>query len=395
MYPDDEITRRDEVEQQDSQLDSGPSPLTQEQWLAVFTSHERHDEAPPLFAIDDHAGITATRKVVEDASVEAEEFSPAEPLMEIPPEYSRPRERTDPFPPTPIEDHSHFEIRKIPIDRLVSFPGEPRRHFDPQAIRSLAESIKKDGLTTPLQVTPYGDKYVLLGGNRRWRALQLLGISEAEARVVTAGFNRDQLDLRNARRLALIDNLQREDLTPLESTMGIIDHVQDELGLATPDEAAELLRQAANGATRSTQATRAAAILREFNFQPDSFRSNRLRILKMKAHLREEVLNDRLAYTTARVLNKIEDDAERLQLTEHVITAKLSRRDLRALLAQRQQPDERRDDARRTRVNRAMTRLNKTFQRTEAKLLTDQLVDIEERIADLQRLLKGKTKPKA
>jgi len=315
--------------------------------------------------------------------------------MEIPPEYSRPRERTDPFPPTPIEDHSHFEIRKIPIDRLVSFPGEPRRHFDPQAIRSLAESIKKDGLTTPLQVTPYGDKYVLLGGNRRWRALQLLGISEAEARVVTAGFNRDQLDLRNARRLALIDNLQREDLTPLESTMGIIDHVQDELGLATPDEAAELLRQAANGATRSTQATRAAAILREFNFQPDSFRSNRLRILKMKAHLREEVLNDRLAYTTARVLNKIEDDAERLQLTEHVITAKLSRRDLRALLAQRQQPDERRDDARRTRVNRAMTRLNKTFQRTEAKLSTDQLVDIEERIADLQRLLKGKTKPKA
>ncbi|HRP47571.1 MAG TPA: hypothetical protein PLT07_08485, partial [Trueperaceae bacterium] len=68
---------------------------------------------------------------------------------------------------------------------------------------------------------------------------------------------------------------------------------------------------------------------------------------------------------------------------------------LRALLAQRQQPDERRDDARRTRVNRAMTRLNKTFQRTEAKLSTDQLVDIEERIADLQRLLKGKTKPKA
>ena len=395
MYPDDEITRNGEVEQQDNQLDSGPSPLTQKQWLAASASHGRHDEPPPLFAIEDHTGITAARTLVEDAPAEVEEFSPAEPLMEIPPEYSRPRERTDPFPPTPIEDHSHFEIRKIPIDRLVSFPGEPRRHFDPQAIRSLAESIKKDGLTTPLQVTPYGDKYVLLGGNRRWRALQLLGISEAEARVVTAGFNRDQLDLRNARRLALIDNLQREDLTPLESTMGIIDHVQDELGLATPDEAAELLRQAANGATRSTQATRAAAILREFNFQPDSFRSNRLRILKMKAHLREEVLNDRLAYTTARVLNKIEDDAERLQLTEHVITAKLSRRDLRALLAQRQQPDERRDDARRTRVNRAMTRLNKAFQRTEAKLSTDQLVDIEERIADLQRLLKGKTKPKA
>jgi ParB family chromosome partitioning protein len=393
MYPEDEMARRDEVKLQDNQLGSAPPPLTEEQWLAVFASHETHGQAPPLFAIDDHTGITATRPLAEDAPAEVEEFSPAEPLMEVPPEYSRPRERNDPYPPTPIEDHSHFEIRKIPIDRLVSFPGEPRRHFDPEAIRSLAESIKKDGLTTPLQVTPYGDKYVLLGGNRRWRALQLLGISEAEARVVTAGFNRDQLDLRNARRLALIDNLQREDLTPLESTMAIIDHVQEELGLATPDEAAELLRQAANGATRSAQATRAAAILREFNFQPDSFRSNRLRILKMKAHLREEVLNDRLAYTTARLLNKVDNDAERLQLTEHVITAKLSRRNVRALLAQRQQPGEHRDDARRTRVNRAMTRLNNNFQRAEAKLSGDQLEEIEQRIADLQRLLKSKTKP--
>lgn len=90
-------------------------------------------------------------------------------------------------------------------------PQQPRRHFDPHALAELAESIKTRGLLQPIVVKRQGDGYLLMAGERRWRAAQLAGLDSLPALI------RDDDPLE----VAMIENLQREDLTPLEEAEGL------------------------------------------------------------------------------------------------------------------------------------------------------------------------------
>lgn len=90
-------------------------------------------------------------------------------------------------------------------------PRQPRRHFDPAALAELADSITARGLLQPLVVTPDGDGYMLMAGERRWRAAQLAGLDSVAALIRSD----DPLEV------AMIENLQREDLTPLEEAEGL------------------------------------------------------------------------------------------------------------------------------------------------------------------------------
>lgn len=114
---------------------------------------------------------------------------------------------------TASTDTSAEGIKQILVEDLCPSPFQPRRVFDESAIQDLVESIKKKGVIQPLIVRQRGDKYEIIGGERRWRASKLAGLEKVPAIV------HDFTD-KEAMEVALIENLQRQDLNALEEAEG-------------------------------------------------------------------------------------------------------------------------------------------------------------------------------
>lgn len=104
-------------------------------------------------------------------------------------------------------------LTKLPVALIKPNPDQPRRNFDPVALEELATSIKEKGLLQPLLVRPKGDMYELIAGERRYKASQMAGLREVPVVIRDIG-DREALEL------ALIENLQREDLNPVEEAQG-------------------------------------------------------------------------------------------------------------------------------------------------------------------------------
>ena len=108
---------------------------------------------------------------------------------------------------------SDEKIVKLKISLVDPKRDQPRKHFDKEALEQLAASITENGLLQPILVREYGDgRYQIIAGERRFRASKLAGLTEIPAIVL-------QRDDRNAAQIALIENIQREDLNPLEEAM--------------------------------------------------------------------------------------------------------------------------------------------------------------------------------
>ena len=110
----------------------------------------------------------------------------------------------------PKQENSHFEVA---VDRIVPSPLQPRRAFDEAKIDELASSIRNQGIIQPLVVRPNGEQFELIAGERRWRAAMKAGLSRVPVVVRNAT---DQ----EALQLALVENLQREDLNAIEEANG-------------------------------------------------------------------------------------------------------------------------------------------------------------------------------
>ena len=104
-------------------------------------------------------------------------------------------------------------LRKLPLDRIHPGPFQPRSIFEPVSLKELADSIRAQGVIQPIVVRPVGDDYEIIAGERRWRAAQQAGIDEIPVIV------RDVPD-EVAVALALIENIQRENLNPIEEAKG-------------------------------------------------------------------------------------------------------------------------------------------------------------------------------
>ncbi len=105
-------------------------------------------------------------------------------------------------------------INTLRISEIEPNPDQPRRVFDEEKLLALAESIKNDGLLQPIVVRKDGDVYRIVAGERRWRACRLAGLKEVAVTVIDA-------DDKRVSTLALIENLQREDLNPIEEAEGL------------------------------------------------------------------------------------------------------------------------------------------------------------------------------
>jgi ParB family chromosome partitioning protein len=114
-------------------------------------------------------------------------------------------------PPAAIEGGE--QVRRAPVARVRPCPLQPRKDFSPESLQELADSIKEQGIVQPLIVRPHGEGYEIIAGERRWRAAQMAGLTEVPVIV-------RQADDRAVLEMALIENLQRENLNAIEEAQG-------------------------------------------------------------------------------------------------------------------------------------------------------------------------------
>uniref|UniRef100_A0A7V4ALQ1 ParB/RepB/Spo0J family partition protein n=1 Tax=Thermus tengchongensis TaxID=1214928 RepID=A0A7V4ALQ1_9DEIN len=217
------------------------------------------------------------------------------------------------------------------LAELVPRP-QPRRRFEEASLKALAESIRAHGVLEPLLVRPLGEgRYEIVAGERRYRAAQMAGLSEVPV-VVLEG-----LSEKAAQAIALMENLQREDLNPYEETVAVLDLLALELGKGR-GEVVSLLRQMKNakeGRLRDNVVPNPDAqkveevfrILGRVSWQ--SFVQHRLPLLNLPLDLQEALLEGSIPYTAALELKKVKEEEERRKLLEEA-KAGLSLRELKA-----------------------------------------------------------------
>jgi ParB family transcriptional regulator, chromosome partitioning protein len=200
----------------------------------------------------------------------------------------------------PEKEISHkAEIVYVQTGQIKPNPFQPREDFDPQSIEELAQSIKEKGVIQPLLVRRKGEYFELIAGERRLRAVKSLGINEIPI-IVKDVEDRDSLEL------ALIENVQREGLNPIEEAHAyqyLIDKFQ-----VTQDRVSEVL-----GKARASIA-------------------NMLRLLKLPLEVQMEIKKGRISLGHGKALLEVEDVNEQRRLVQEIISKVLSVRELENLI---------------------------------------------------------------
>jgi ParB family chromosome partitioning protein len=208
--------------------------------------------------------------------------------------------RDPPRPSESGESYGEHGVFRCALDKIRPQPGQPRRYFDQERLDELADSIREHGLIEPLVVRRVGaDNFELIAGERRWRAAQKAGLRELLVVV-------REVSTKQAYELALIENVQREDLNPIEFA-----------------EALERLLEE-HAYTQETLAQRVG--------KDRSTIANALRLLRLPAEVRDKVAAGELSEGHARALLGAPDDASRLSLAGKVLRGHLSVRQTEALV---------------------------------------------------------------
>ncbi|BFH77272.1 ParB/RepB/Spo0J family partition protein (plasmid) [Thermus thermophilus] len=213
--------------------------------------------------------------------------------------------------------------------RVYGEATQPRKRFE--NLEALAESIREKGVLQPLLVRPLGDgRYAIVAGERRYRAARMAGLSEVPVRVV-------ELSEKEARLLALVENLQREDLNPYEETVGVLALLSEDLGKPVEEVVGLLERMqkekrgvAARNVSGSPEARRVEEVFKALGRMTwESFVRNRLPLLRLPEDLKAALEEGAIPYTAALELKKVKDEALRKALLEEA-KAGLSLRELKA-----------------------------------------------------------------
>jgi ParB family chromosome partitioning protein len=237
----------------------------------------------------------------------------------------------------------------VPLARIIISATQPRRYFAPEAMQALVESVKKDGVLQPILVRPFGDKYELVAGERRYRAAQSAGLTDIPAVV-------REMSVEEAVRFALMENLQREDLNPVEETEGILELLAIILELTTAEVPLLLQRLQKEikrkklshnvmGQPEVESAPAELAIIQSVfdslgRMSWESFTSNRLPLLNLPADILEALRAGRLEYTKAKEIAKCESESSRQELLEEAIASSLSLSQIRERVKASQPPPE-------------------------------------------------------
>lgn len=183
-------------------------------------------------------------------------------------------------------------LRRVRISEISRNPNQPRRYFDPEAIATLAESIRQYGVLNPLTVRrTAGGGYELVAGERRLRAARVAGLTDVPCLLINA-------DGEDSSVIALVENLQRRDLDFFEEANGF-KRLIDQFGL-TQEEAARKV-----GKTQSAVA-------------------NKLRLLRLSQQNMELIRRNNLTERHARALLRLSEEADRINVTNYIIEHELN-----------------------------------------------------------------------
>lgn len=201
----------------------------------------------------------------------------------------------------------------VAVDRIRQNPFQPRKEFDEEELASLRESIRNHGILQPLVVRQVGDQFQLVAGERRLRAAQAVGLTEVPVHVVD--FNDQQV-----LEAALVENIQRADLNPIEKAQGFKDYL--ERFHMTQEQLAQRL-----GLDRTTI-------------------SNLVNLLELATEVQDAVRLQQITLGHAKVLKGITDKKQQLALCKEIIAAGHSVRALEALIKERKSaPEESRSNS--------------------------------------------------
>jgi len=201
------------------------------------------------------------------------------------------------IPDRPVEHKQ--EIVYVQTGQIKPNPFQPREDFNDSTIGELAQSIKEKGVIQPLLVRRHGGNYELIAGERRLRAATLLGLKELPI-IIKDVTDQDSLEL------ALIENIQREGLNPIEEAHAY-QHLMDEFKI-TQERISEVM-----GKARASIA-------------------NTLRLLKLPHEIQEEMKKGRISFAHGRTLLEVEDANQQRRLAMDVISKGLSVRELESLV---------------------------------------------------------------
>ncbi len=199
--------------------------------------------------------------------------------------------------PTAIEEAETDSsiVKTVNINKIEPNPDQPRDYFDEDSLDELADSIKKNGMIQPINVVDRGDHFMIVAGERRWRAAKQLNLKEVP--VIIGDYNEQQI-----MEISLIENIQREDLNPIEEAKAY-KKLLDELDLKQ-DELAEKVSK--NRVTIT----------------------NSLRLLKLDEKVQNMVIGGQISAGHARALLAIEDKDEQIKLAEKIFDEKMTVRDI-------------------------------------------------------------------
>ena len=194
-------------------------------------------------------------------------------------------------------------LAQIPIEQIQPNPYQPRRAFNEASIDELARSVREHGIVQPLVVMRAGDRYKLIAGERRFRAAQKAGLTTVPVVIKDLAKSGEALEI------ALVENIQREDLNPMEEA-NAYHQLHDEFGL-TQEEIARRV-----GKERSTVA-------------------NFLRLLKLPAAVKEMLASGRLSMGHARAVRGLESAKKQEALAERVVKNDLNVRQTEVLASEK------------------------------------------------------------
>jgi ParB family chromosome partitioning protein len=190
------------------------------------------------------------------------------------------------------------EIVELPLTVIAPNPNQPRTTIDDEQINELADSVRKVGILQPIIVRPHGEEYQIVAGERRWRAAKAAGLEKVPVRVMGATEG-------EALELALIENLQRQDLNSMEEARGY----------------RRLLTE-----YQMTQAELADKVSKS-----RSAVANTLRLLDLPDEIQELLAGDKLTAGHARAILAVPDEERRLRLAQKVVDEGLSVREVENL----------------------------------------------------------------
>lgn len=201
---------------------------------------------------------------------------------------------------------NEWRVEKLPIDQVISGQYQPRQHFDEQALQELADSIKAQGLVQPIIVKWLDNQsYELIAGERRWRAAKMAGLETLPAIV-------REVDNKQTLAMALIENIQREDLNPLEEARSL-QRLMQEFEL-TQQEVAEAVGRSRTAVT------------------------NLLRLLKLPELIQEWLHDDSLSMGHVRALLTL-NESEQVKLAQKAIDQAWSVRQMEQAVQTQQTSD--------------------------------------------------------